>query len=175
MSYVEKSLTHGEQLLFEGKFPWIYHAASWIILFTLGWFLIGIYIWIRMQVHFATTEIGVTNSRVLIKRGLFNTKTMELGLSSVEQVEVRQSLIGQIFGFGTVEMHGTGEGEIQTPPIAKPVAFRRVLSEAVTQARNPKLHIEPDTYAVQVDPPMDSPSKMQGMPTMTNKKRNPAA
>ncbi|NHK29299.1 PH domain-containing protein [Parvularcula flava] len=143
-SYVRQSLTHEEQLLAEGNFPWPYHALSWIALFTLGWFLIGIYIWARMQIHFSVTEVGVTSQRVLIKRGLFNKRTMELGLASVEQVEVRQSLIGQIFNFGTLEMHGSGEGEITTPPIARPVAFRRVLSEAIAHARNPKVRIDHD-------------------------------
>lgn len=152
MSYVQKSLTHDEQLLFEGRFPWIYHLASWVILFTLGWFLVGIYIWARMQIHFATTEIGVTSSRVLIKRGLFNTRTMELGLPSVEQVELRKSFWGQIFGYGTVEIHGSGEGEIETPPIAHPVAFRRVLSDAVTRSRNPKIRVDPDSFSVVMDP-----------------------
>lgn len=143
MSYICDSLTDNEELLTEGKFHWSYHLASWFVLFTLGWVLIGVYIWMRMQIHFATTEIGVTTQRVLIKRGLFTKQTMELGLESVEQVEVRQSLWGQIFGFGTLEMHGSGEGELHTPPIAHPVAFRRVLSGAVSEARHPRVYAQP--------------------------------
>lgn len=179
MSYIGNSLTEHEELLFEGHFPWPYHVASWLILFTLGWFLIGIYLWARMQIHFATTEIGITDSRVLIKTGLFSTRTMELGLASVEQVEVKQSLIGKLFNYGEVEIHGSGEGELNTPPIAKPVAFRRVLSHAVNHARNPALHIEPDSYAILADQPvhehetpvLTTPGKT--MPSISSQNRRP--
>ena len=72
-----------------------------------------------------STEIAVTNKRVLIKTGFFSRKTIEIFLSKIESVVVHESLTGKTLGFGTVTVRGTGGTPEQFDRIAEPLEFRR--------------------------------------------------
>ncbi|MGE5180123.1 MAG: PH domain-containing protein [Bacteroidota bacterium] len=72
-----------------------------------------------------STEIAVTNKRVLIKTGFFSRKTIEIFLSKIESVVVDESLTGKTLGFGTVTVRGTGGTPEQFDRIAEPLEFRR--------------------------------------------------
>lgn len=145
MPYVTKSLGENERLLMIGRFPWPYHVVAWAALLGLGVVGVGIIMFIAMQVHFATTESALTTRRVVYKKGLFTRQTMELGLSSIEQVELKQGFWGRLFGFGQVIISGSGEGHIATHPLAAPVRFRRLLTDA--RASNHAVNIAPDDLA----------------------------
>ena len=76
-----------------------------------------------------TTEIAITDRRVIHKWGWIKRGTEELNLSKVESVELHQSIIGRLLGFGKVVSAGTGIGLIETPPIDEPIAFKKALEE----------------------------------------------
>ena len=142
MSYVKDSLGADEEVLMIARFPWPYHLAAWAALVFLGVVGVGILIWALMLIHFSTTESALTSRRIVYKRGLFRRETMELGVSTLEQIQLHQGFWGRLFGFGVIEVSGTGEGHIRTHPMADPVTFRRLVTDARAQDR-----------AVIVDPP----------------------
>src|ERR1700722_1325262 len=78
MSYIEKSLGHGERLIMKARFHWWYTVQAWLALIFLGIFVIGIYIFFALMIKKWTTEIGVTTHRFIKKSGLFSIKTDEL-------------------------------------------------------------------------------------------------
>ncbi|WP_375203971.1 PH domain-containing protein [Hyphococcus sp.] len=135
MSYVKSSLGADEEILMIAKFPWPYHLVAWGALLLLGIVGVGIIIWMMMLVHFATTEAALTSRRVVYKKGLFTRETLELGVSTIEQIELHQGFWGRVFGFGVVEVSGTGEGQIRTHTMADPVKFRRLVTDARAQDR----------------------------------------
>ena len=55
-----------------------------------------------------TTEIAVTDRRVLFKRGLLSRHTVEMNVSKIETVDVEQTLWGRLFNYGNVVIRGTG-------------------------------------------------------------------
>lgn len=130
MSYVEKSLADGETILSRADFHWSWHAAAWLSLLFLGILIIGVIIFIKMMIYINTTEVAVTNRRIVIKRGWLKRSTEELALGSVEEVNLVQGFWGRILGFGRLTVGGTGGAELKTPPIDDPVGFRSKLSEA---------------------------------------------
>src|SRR5260221_8467937 len=71
-----------------------------------------------------TTELAITDRRVIFKTGLFRRHTMEMNVSKVESVDVDQSVFGRILGFGTVTIRGTGGGIEPMRNIADPITFR---------------------------------------------------
>jgi len=72
-----------------------------------------------------TTELAITNRRVIAKVGLISRKTWEINATKVEGVEVDQSIFGRIFGYGTVSVKGTGGGIAPLRNIDDPVEFRK--------------------------------------------------
>ena len=57
-------------------------------------------------------------------------RTNEIALPNIEGVKVQLSFLGRIFGFGTVQIEGTGVDRVITPHIADPVGFVRAIQIA---------------------------------------------
>ena len=55
-----------------------------------------------------TYDYAITNKRVIAKSGLIKRDVMEIRLGKVESVDVKQSILGRIFGYGDVVLTGTG-------------------------------------------------------------------
>lgn len=135
MAYIEKSLARGETIIRKAKLHWSLWLAAWAWLIFLGLLVIGIVMFLRDWTRIVTTEVALTNQRLVLKRGLIARHTRELELSSVEAIEVDQGLVGRIFGSGYVSVHGTGEDLWRTPLIADPIGFRRDLEAALGAVR----------------------------------------
>jgi uncharacterized membrane protein YdbT with pleckstrin-like domain len=86
-----------------------------------------------------STEMGVTNKRVVVKRGILSRRTFELLLSQIEGILVEESFMGRIFGFGTVIIRGTGGTPETFVGIAHPLEFRRQVQQHIEiyQQRGP--------------------------------------
>ena len=78
-----------------------------------------------------STEMAVTNKRVVIKTGILSRRTFELLLSQTESIRVEESFMGKMFGFGTVTIRGTGGTPETFLKIAHPLEFRRQVQEHI--------------------------------------------
>ena len=90
-------------------------ASLYVIAFLYAWFVR----WI--------TELAVTNLRVVYKRGLITRHTAEMNMDKVESVDVDQSILGRILGYGTIHVNGTGQGIEHLHRIAAPLAIRNAI------------------------------------------------
>jgi hypothetical protein len=71
-----------------------------------------------------TSELVITDRRVLIKVGFIQRHTFEMFISKIESVAVFQSMVGRLFNYGTVEIRGTGGSAESFATIAAPLPFR---------------------------------------------------
>jgi uncharacterized membrane protein YdbT with pleckstrin-like domain len=148
MSYIDETLGRDEALHYRARFPAIYTVGAWLLLAVFagagvilalkgfGWpglasGAIGLALFLSVMVPIWTTEIGVTTQRFIYKRGLIWRSSQELQLRSIEEVNLDQSLLGRIFNFGRVALHGTGVGDIKLPLLAEPVVLQRAIQEAI--------------------------------------------
>jgi len=92
--------------------------------------VIGLVVAIPMLIRKATTEIGITTHRFIMKTGLFSLHTQEMAIHNIEGVKVDQGLFGRILGFGRLRIEGTGVDAIELPTIADPVGFRAAIETA---------------------------------------------
>ncbi len=99
-------------------------------LMTFFIFVIGILRFAQMMVIKATTEIAVTTSRLIYKRGLVARHVGEMSIDRIEGVNVLQSLFGRLFDYGRLAIRGMGVGEVVLPPIDNPLLFRRAIEKA---------------------------------------------
>jgi uncharacterized membrane protein YdbT with pleckstrin-like domain len=164
MGYIRDSLGANEAIHYIAHFHWIRYALAYgvlaiaIIVSVLSYDAtypllalvpagVGIFLFVVMMVPIWTTEIGVTSQRVIYKRGLIQRETQEMQLRSVEQVSFDQDVLGRIFGYGWLEIHGTGEEVITLPAIGDPVAMRRALQEALGQIQGNAEQVAEETLA----------------------------
>lgn len=150
MGYIEQTIGDNETVVYKAHFHWLYYATAWAaaiviaalaiwsMLYTLppavwGWLGLSaalLALLVRLMMPIWTTEIGVTNYRLVLKRGWISRETDELQLKSVEQVNFSQGLLGRIFGFGKVDVHGTGMEELLIPSIANPMELVKAIQNA---------------------------------------------
>lgn len=126
MTYIEESLSTGEKV--EALFPLHWFARMpmilWIVLAipTVGITLIfALYEYLKLK-HL---EQGVTNKRVILKRGIISRKTEEMKLQSIETVEIDQGIGGRMFGYGTVKITGRGISDVIFKGIDDPMSVKR--------------------------------------------------
>ena len=110
----------GFTVLWMGGATWT-QAMGWLAVICLG---VGALTFAYAWVQRTTTELAITSRRVIYKSGLFRRSTVEMNLSKVESVGVTQSVFGRIFGYGRVELKGTGATHDTLPMIADPLGFR---------------------------------------------------
>lgn len=126
MGYINDSLSNGEEIKALFKLHWFSKIPMiiWIILAipTLGvTLLLAIWEWLRLR----SIEQGVTNKRVIFKKGIVSRKSEEMKISSVETVEIIQGVIGRIFGFGSVKVTGRGISDLIFKNINDPMDVKR--------------------------------------------------
>ena len=63
----------------------------------------------------ASTELAVTDQRVIYKTGVLARHTLEMNRTKVESVTVDQTLLGRIFGHGTVTVRGSAALSSRSP------------------------------------------------------------
>ena len=81
--------------------------------------------------HILGLEQGITNKRMIMKTGFFSRKTDEMIISKVETVEINQSAIGRVFGFGNVIITGTGNSNIVFKEIKNPIEIKKIIDNTI--------------------------------------------
>ncbi len=148
MKYVERVLQPGETVIYLTSLHWlVYSRAALLLVLGLACFvasgrfdrpgvallleiIAGVFILlaalsaVRALVQRATTELAVTDRRVIYKTGILQRHTLEMNRSKIETVGVDQSILGRVLGYGTVIVRGTGGSFEPIPFIGEPLAFR---------------------------------------------------
>ncbi len=161
MSYVRKVLLPGEQVVYETGLHWlVYGRAIFVFLIAVALavaavyapsdaapllqimaallVLLGLFFILAAALRRASTELAVTDQRVVFKRGIIARHTIEMNRSKVESVDVDQSLLGRVFGYGTVLLRGTGGSLEPMAMVGDPLTFRsHITAEPVRPARAP--------------------------------------
>lgn len=149
MKYIDKVLQPGEKIVFSSTLSWAVYFPSivlWLaalaLLITGGllqpssvwlWSALGAAVLAAVSMLKAwfrrwTTEIDVTDRRVVYKRGFIRRHTVEINMDKVESVDVDQSLFGRLFDYGDVVIRGTGAGIEPLRGIDSPLAFRNAVT-----------------------------------------------
>jgi uncharacterized membrane protein YdbT with pleckstrin-like domain len=149
MKYIQKILQPGEKVIFSSTLSWAIYLPSIILwLVALALLVTGIalersaigqsaggivalfaaYSGLKAWFRRWTTEIDVTDRRVVYKRGFIRRHTVEMNMDKIESVDVDQSLIGRLFDYGDVIIRGTGAGIEPLRGIDSPLAFRNAVT-----------------------------------------------
>ena len=155
MSYLDKNLLANESVLFRTRLHWkLFVAPVLFTVFVMGPFAVllatrGAPLWsplppalglvwlLAAHIRRQSSEFAVTNKRVVIKIGVFTTRSLELLPSKVEGVAVEQNLWGKLFGFGDIVVTGSGGTKEPFAGIQSPFEFRRAIQQATEPGAAP--------------------------------------
>ena len=68
-----------------------------------------------------------------LKRGWIARQTEEISLGKIEEINLSQSMLGRVLGYGHLHLSGTGMAKITLPAIDDPLALRRAIDSARTK------------------------------------------
>ncbi len=130
MSYIDDSLLEGERVLHKARISW--WSQFWMLLVgtvtlvaVVGIVFLAV-AWLRVR----STEIAITNLRVIAKTGFVKRDTVEINLDKVEALKVEQGFWGRMLNYGTILISGAGTAVAPMRDIADPLVFRRKFMEA---------------------------------------------
>jgi uncharacterized membrane protein YdbT with pleckstrin-like domain len=158
MSYVAKVLQPGEHVVHVGRLHWIMYLPA-IIVLCIGlavlavpstsdnraiiYIISGVLVLIAALSAFRawfrqfTTEIAVTDRRIIYKTGLIARHTAEMNMHRVETVAVEQGIFGRMLNYGLVHIRGTGAGIENLTKIADPLALRSAITAPSMERAEP--------------------------------------
>lgn len=92
----------------------------------LGWFVLPlpVFLMVPPALAYVSSELVITDLRVLIKTGIIRRPALELFISKVESVAVDQGLLGRWLDYGSVAIRGTDGRDERFAAIARPLEFR---------------------------------------------------
>ena len=88
----------------------IFFGSKSLVGVVVGGVLIAI-----AAIHVLTTELALTNKRIIAKSGLIRRNTIELKTNRVESLGVNQGILGRIFNFGSIVVKGVGGSHAPIP------------------------------------------------------------
>jgi uncharacterized membrane protein YdbT with pleckstrin-like domain len=128
MSYVEQNLAPGEAVVYRSRLTGWNWVGVILLVLLLGWLLgLGIVLALIVTVRQLSTEVAVTNRRFIYKTGWISRRVHDIHLAKIESSNLQQSLMGRLFGYGTLSVHGTGVGSIELPNVDDPNELKRAI------------------------------------------------
>src|SRR6266496_2348279 len=90
----------------------------------------------------------VTDQRVIQIRGIFNKAVIDSSLDKINDIELRQSWLGRLFDFGTIEILTASDvGINQMRRIGHPLDFKRAMLEAKRNYAHGFGYLDPQAVA----------------------------
>ncbi len=119
-------------LLF-GDGEWARYVETYVRYFALGSVAVGALLAFFTYIRQISTELVITNQRVIAKHGFVATTSYELMMTKVEGATIDQSVMGRLLGYGTLMIKGTGGGISPIDHVASPYKFHAVLMDALRE------------------------------------------
>jgi uncharacterized membrane protein YdbT with pleckstrin-like domain len=94
---------------------------------SAAFLILGVLLLIGAWTRRVTTEIVVTDRRIIFKEGFVRRRTMEMNMNKVETVDVVQSIAGRIFNYGAILIRGVGSSYEPLRLIADPLTLRTAI------------------------------------------------
>jgi uncharacterized membrane protein YdbT with pleckstrin-like domain len=154
MSYIDRDLLTGERIVYRGKLHWFIfvpgifwalvaiaivilshqNPALSIIRVVAG--LWALYVLMKAFIVRMSTELAVTNKRVIYKSGLISRNTMELNHAKIESIREEQGVLDRLFDCGSLVIEGTGGGKEYLRNIDAPLTFKKQAQSAADPAKS---------------------------------------
>jgi uncharacterized membrane protein YdbT with pleckstrin-like domain len=106
------------------KWPYLGLSSYIMIGFSLVWLLVT---WLT----YSCTTLVVTKNQVILSTGILMRQTMDVPLSKIESIDIRQSVLGSLFHYGTLIITGTGGSRQYVTYLNKPLTCRRYIEQSL--------------------------------------------
>ena len=105
--------------------PQLNTVALFCIFFAIAW---NIATWIT----YYFSSLTIKKQHVILRTGFLIKNTVDIPMAKIESIDIRQSIIGSIFGYGTLIITGTGGTRQFIPYLNNPLTCRRYIEQLLS-------------------------------------------
>ena len=135
-SYINQILIDGEQVIYQARLSmWSQSVLVLMGIVLVPAFGVGLLLLLWAWLICRTTELAITNKRIISKSGIIQRTILELRLDKIESIKVDQGIMGRILHFGSITVSGTGGDKTPIERIADPLQFQKYFMGAVDRGR----------------------------------------
>lgn len=116
-------------LVVESMIPLISVIALIVAAFALLWILMT---WVT----YYFSSMTIKTNQIILRTGVLVRETIDIPLSKIEAVDIRQSILGSILRYGRVTITGTGGTRRIINYLNNPLTCRRYIEQLMTEAHN---------------------------------------
>lgn len=106
-------------------YPWLNPVSYMLLLVGLAWLGIG-------ALDFKFTKMQVHTSHVSLQTGWLVRNRTDIPVNKIESVDIRQSILGSVFGFGEIIITGSGGTRQKMVDVAAPLTCRRYIEQVLS-------------------------------------------
>ena len=104
------------------QFTQLHEVAIFCVVFAVIWeVMVGI------TYHFCSLTIKKT--QVILRTGMLVRQTLDIPLSKIESIDIRRTLMGSLFKYGSLVITGTGGSRQMVNHLNKPLTCRRYIEQ----------------------------------------------
>jgi hypothetical protein len=164
--FMRRTLLPDEKIIKDARFHWMYVFGCFLTLafcIMMGWavqyltyktigfvywqpvlaaLMVGCWMWFWMMLKMWTTEIVLTDKRLIYKRGFFRIQADEVDIEQLASDNVVQSILGRMMDYGAVHIRCIEAADFWLPQIAHPYAFRNEVEKQKHAYREHYMHVE---------------------------------
>lgn len=103
-------------------FPLVQRISLLLALFAL--------LWVGMTwVTYYFSSLSIQKKRVILRTGVLVRQTVDIPLTKIETIDIRQSILGSVLGYGMLIITGTGGTRHFVTFLQKPLTCRRYIEQ----------------------------------------------
>ena len=102
--------------------PEIIMIERFLEIVGLGW-LIGVWF------NYYFSILIIKKNRLILQTGWLVRQTMDIPLSKIESIDIRQNILGSLLNYGDLLIIGTGGSRSTMPHLNKPLTCRRHIEQ----------------------------------------------
>lgn len=100
----------------------LYNAGLAVMGFAIFWEAV---VWLTYQCSY----LIIKKKQIILCTGIFVRQTLDISLNKIESVDIRQSLLGSMFHYGSLVITGTGGTKQYINYLNKPLTCRRYIEQ----------------------------------------------
>lgn len=109
-----------------GYIPQLREVSYFLGFFALCWILMT---WIT----YYFSSITLKSRQVILRTGIIIRQTVDIPLSKIETIDIRQSILGSIFRYGALVITGTGGTRHLINYLDRPLTCRRHIEQLMNE------------------------------------------
>lgn len=106
----------------------VFTSFGLFFLILLGFGLIWVvYTW----VHWYSTSLTIKAHRIILKTGFFTRQVVDMPMTKIERVDIRQTMMGSLLRYGSLLIIGTGGSRLGIHELNDPLTPRRYIEQSL--------------------------------------------